>query len=160
MYEITIFILAIVAILEFAAISFIFISRSILHSVLSLTLAFVANSALFLLMKQPFLAIIQLFVLVGGISTYALVGVASASFSKFPHTNKIAFVAVFIILSLAILYPIFGLKIVPSTQNQFGSQQIKYGIENYMGLFYLITAMLFGTAIGSIVLFKSIKGLK
>ena len=106
MYEILLLaIVAIIAVLELAAIAFIFISKSLLHSVISLTLAFVANSALFLAMQQPFLAIIQLFIFVGGISTYAIVGVASASFSKFPHTNRLAFIAVFIILLAVISYP-------------------------------------------------------
>ncbi len=157
MYEILLLaIVAIIAVLELAAIAFIFISKSLLHSVISLTLAFVANSALFLAMQQPFLAIIQLFIFVGGISTYAIVGVASASFSKFPHTNRLAFVAVFIILLAVISYPVFGMKNTVMQYNQFTALQVKTGISSYMGLFYLITAMLFGIAIGSIILVKSL----
>ncbi len=76
----------IIALLELVAIAFIFLSKSLLHSVISLTLAFIANSAIFLAIGQPFIAIIQLFIFVGGISTYALVGVASASFSKFLYS--------------------------------------------------------------------------
>ena len=157
MYEIWLLVIvAIIAVLELAAIAFIFISKSLLHSVMSLTLAFVANSALFLAMQQPFLAIIQLFIFVGGISTYAIVGVASAGFSKFPHTNKIAFIGVFIILLAMISYPIFGMKNVAVSHNPFTSLQVKTGISSYIGLFYLITAMLFGIAIGSIILVKSL----
>jgi NADH:ubiquinone oxidoreductase subunit 6 (subunit J) len=156
LYNITIYILAITAIFEFAAIAFIFISRSLLHSVISLTLAFVVNSALFLIMKQPFLAIIQLFIFVGGISTYALVGVASSGFSKFPHTNKFAFIAVFVILLAAISYPLLTANISSTGTNAFTPLQVKSGITGYIGLFYLITAMLFGVALGSIILFKSL----
>ena len=157
MYEIWLLVIvAIIAVLELAAIAFIFISKSLLHSVMGLTLAFVANSALFLAMQQPFLAIIQLFIFVGGISTYAIVGVASASFSKFPHTNKTAFLGVFIILLAMISYPIFGMKNAAVSHNSFTALQVKTGISSYIGLFYLITAMLFGIAIGSIILVKSL----
>ena len=107
-------------------------------------------------MQQPFLAIIQLFIFVGGISTYAIVGVASASFSKFPHTNRLAFIAVFIILLTVISYPVFGMKNTVMQHNSFTALQVKTGISSYMGLFYLITAMLFGIAIGSIILVKSL----
>jgi NADH:ubiquinone oxidoreductase subunit 6 (subunit J) len=160
LYDITIYILAITAIFEFAAIAFVFISKSLLHSVISLTLAFIVNSALFLVMGQPFLAIIQLFIFVGGISTYALVGVASSSFSKFPHTNKAAFVAVFVIFLAVISYPLLTANISSSGTSAFTPLQVKIGITNYMGLFYLITAMLFGVAISAIILFKSLGRLK
>jgi len=143
-----------VSIFELGSLAFIFISKTLLHSVLSLTLAFIGNSALFLILQQPLLAIIQLFIFVGGISTYALVGVASASFSRFRHTNRLAFIAIFLVFLAVISYPVFGMGLSNTAHNAFTPQQIASGINGYMGLFYLITVMLFGAALGSIALYK------
>ena len=77
----------VLALAELLSISLIFVFKDILHSVLSLAMAFFINSLIFLMLEQPLLALLQLFVMVGGISTFLFVGVASVSLSRFGHAN-------------------------------------------------------------------------
>ncbi len=159
MYGFELYIIAIIGVLELLAIATIFTFRNLLHAVLGLTFAFVINSALFLMLGQPILSIIQLFILVGGISTYTIVGVASSSFSRFKHTNKAMLFAAFIITFAVLAYPILGLRNNTSQNNVFSIQQVSQ-ISGFIPLFYLIAIMLFGIGIGSILLFKRIGAIK
>jgi len=61
---------------------------------------------------------------------------------------------------VAISYPVLGMALPHSSYNLFSTTQIKSGLDNYMGLFYLISAMLFTVGISSIILFKSIGSIK
>ncbi|MCL4372327.1 hypothetical protein M1373_03350 [Candidatus Marsarchaeota archaeon] len=160
MDAITLYTAVIIAAAELSAIACIFIFRQLLHAVLALTIAFVLNSALFLVLQQPLLAIIQLFILVGGISTYALVGVASASFSRFKHTNKLALVIIFLVLFVALSIPLLSLRPASQNSNIFGPPQITYGLKNYIAQFYIITLMLFGISISAILMFRQIGRMK
>ena len=75
------------ALAELLSIALVFVFKDVLHSVLSLAMAFFVNSLMFLALDQPLLALLQLFVMVGGIATFLFVGVASVSISRFEHTN-------------------------------------------------------------------------
>ena len=63
------------AILIFFALM-IFKSKRLLHAVLALTGVFFMSSVVLLLLGQPLAALLQLVILVGGMSTYLIVAVA------------------------------------------------------------------------------------
>ena len=65
-----------VAVLELISIALIVLFKDIMHSSLALASLFFMNLLVFLMLQQPLLAVVQLFVLVGGISTYMIIGVA------------------------------------------------------------------------------------
>ncbi|HUY70578.1 MAG TPA: hypothetical protein VMV00_03370 [Candidatus Baltobacteraceae bacterium] len=147
---------AAVATLEIISAMLVFTFRNVLHSVLALSLAFLFNSILFLAMQQTLLALIQLFIMVGGVSTYIFVGVSSSGLSKFRHTS---------LLVLGILAPLlivaYATNLVYVTQgtstqqNQVSGLMIKSALGANIGVLYIITFVLFATGLSSIILLKS-----
>ena len=80
---------AIIALLEILSATLVFVFKDMLHVVLSFSALFIINSAIFMVLGQPFLALLQLFIMVGGVSTYLFVGVASeATPSSRPQTTR------------------------------------------------------------------------
>src|SRR5208283_373994 len=67
----------IISILTIGSAMAVFFSKRLLHAVLALTLAFGGSALFFLYADQPFAAFLQLFILVGGLSTYLIVALAS-----------------------------------------------------------------------------------
>ena len=67
------------AIAAFTIISaaWVFLSRKLMHSVIALTIAFTGSASVFALLGQAEMALLQLFVFVGGLSTYLIVAVAA-----------------------------------------------------------------------------------
>jgi NADH:ubiquinone oxidoreductase subunit 6 (subunit J) len=156
-YEIAIFIVA--AAIDIISIALIYTFKDVLHSVVALAFAFIINSAFFMMLGQPFLALIQLFIMVGGVATYAFVGVSSAGYSKFRHTDRRIFMAAYVVLFILLAYAmlrsssITALQTVPSLPlNQILTQNV--------ALLYLIAIVLFGVAFGSIIMMKKMRETK
>ena len=146
---------------EFAAVSIaaaifaigILVLREMVHVVFSLIMLLAMISLFFLFLGQPLLSIIQLFIMVGGVATYFMIGSASAATHQFKHTNLITFIAVAIALFAALAYP-----------------AIRSGVQNYTGystftgsnftynqpLFFLIVIALFGISISALLLFRKV----
>ncbi|MGC8622536.1 MAG: hypothetical protein ACP5SJ_00250 [Candidatus Micrarchaeia archaeon] len=160
--DITLYIFAVFAAIELLLSFYIFLSRSLLHAIILLALMFIATSLLYLLLSQPLLAVVQLLVLVGGISTYLLVGTASESFSHFKHTG----IALMVILALAIFtvmaYPLLASAVVysfltlyPNTISFTMANQSEF-LQTDLPIFYIAALLLFGIAIGAILLYKKL----
>jgi NADH-quinone oxidoreductase subunit J len=136
----------------------VFTFRDILHATVALASLFFANSLLFLLLNEPLLAIIQLFVMVGGISTFLFVGVAAAPYSKFKYTRILFMAALWIVFFAAIAYPLTGMQFSqPQPQNQgapFGVVGIAASLSSGPVFFYLILLLMFGVALGAVLLLK------
>ena len=145
-----------VSVIELAAVAFIILSRDLLHSSLALAVLFFLNSVMFLLLAQPLLAVIQLFILIGGISTYMIIGVASSSFSKFRHGRPGLMLLLAAVLFAVMVYPLSGMSFSSIQSNAATSSSAGASIGHYIGIFYLLTFMLFAVALGSILLFKRI----
>ncbi len=156
MAYVTLFIIA--ALLELLSAALVLCFRNILHTILALSMLFVFNSAMFLILGQPLLALLQLFIMVGGISTYLFVGAASASYSKFRNTNY----GLFAIMSILIFF-LFTAKVgntnpVSAEQNTLSVSLVSQSLGANVGILYLLTIMLFGVGIGSILLMKKLGG--
>ena len=145
-----------IAALELVLIATIFALKDLLHIGIMLAAIFLLNSLMFLILGQPLMAIIQLFILIGGITTYFVIGVASTSYSKFPHTNAAKLAAVSIILFAAIAYPMHALQFSQGSPGAVTGSGISNSISAYLPLFYMLAIMLFAAAFGSIILFKRI----
>ncbi len=149
-----------VAALEFVSIALIVAFRDIMHSSLALASLFFMNSLLFLMMQQGLLAVVQLFVLVGGISTYMVIGVASGSFSRFRHSRPTAMAIVAAVLFALMTYPLSSMSFTNMQSNIATSAVVSGSLEAYIGIFYLMTFLLFAIALGSIVLLNAAGGKK
>ena len=144
-----------IAVLEIAAAVAIFSLKDVMHSALFLALLFLVNSAAFLALEQPILAIIQLFIMVGGVATYLFVGVASEYPSKTRHTNIAALAIVSLLVFLSVWYPVSG-YFSGTNVTSLSFSSISSELSSGYQLLYLIVALLFGVALGSILLLKSL----
>lgn len=146
----------IVALLELSSAVLVFFFRDIVHTVLSLSLLFVFNSVMFLILGQPLLALLQLFVMVGGVATYIFVGVGSASYSKFKSTDYKVLAVAYAFILVVFLARLANVGPIEAQQNILSSQIISQFFISDIGLVYLLTVMLFGVGFGSILLMKKL----
>ncbi len=157
--DILLYVFAAFAVIELLLAAYVFVAKSLLHAIVSLAIVFVFTSLLYLILSQPLLAVVQLLVLVGGISTYLLVGTASESFSHFRHTNFALMVILAIAIFAIIAYPVLksvnayspsssAVSFTLSGQSQF--------LQEDMPIFYIAALLLFGLALGAIALYKKL----
>lgn len=161
MLEVIILILA--ALITIGAL-LIFVFKDVLHVAVSLALVFFANSLIFLFLNQPLLAVIQLLIMIGGVSVYLFVGVAAASYSNFRYTNYIAFAVAAIAVFASMTYGLYSSGTVFMLQgmhlsNQYSSAQVVASLTSRYTIIslYAITLMLFMLALAAIPLLKDLR---
>jgi hypothetical protein len=142
------------SLLELASLALLFVFKDPLHAVVSLAAAFSISALLFLTLSQPFLALIQLFIMVGGVATYLLVGVAATGASSPVRTNHVALALFAIALFFAIYYGVSGANFIGVQGNLLSGQMIAAGLSQNVPLLYLAMFMLFGIGTGAIVLLR------
>ena len=130
--------------------------RELFKAAIGLAFVFVAVSGFVLLMGQPLLALFQLFILVGGLSTYLIVAVASEGRTHFNHVDGRMFVGVFVVLAIILTY-----AISVDTPQGLGSggatvQELVSSVSNYYALMAAIAFTIFAIGIGSILLVKRV----
>ncbi|MCL5440747.1 MAG: hypothetical protein M1448_02605 [Candidatus Marsarchaeota archaeon] len=152
--DIVVFALWALASVAFASLIFYF--KDIMHVAIALAFLFLSLSAVYLILGQPLLAVVQVFIMVGGVSTYLMVGSASAVVSRFKHSNVLAGAILSLVLFGMLFYPVvssgaFGgsFPLTPLT-----ASATEAAMESGIAPFYLLATLLFGISIGSIVLFK------
>jgi NADH:ubiquinone oxidoreductase subunit 6 (subunit J) len=149
--------IGLVAVLEIASALLIFAFRNVLNSVLALSATFLFNSILFLALQQTLLALIQLFIMVGGVSTYIFVGVATSGLSKFRHTSHYALGVLATVLTVAyatdLIYTAQGTVL---QTNQISGPIIRATLGANIGVLYIIAFVLFATGLSAIILLRSI----
>ena len=150
----------IVAVFEIASVIAVFKLKDILHAAIALATVFFANSIMFLLIDQDLLAILQLFIMIGGVSTYIFVGVASGSFSRFKHTSYIGLAVISAILAAALLYPLVALGSSATVSNALTESEISEGMSSSIQYFYFIAIFIFAVSIGAVIVMKRVGGKK
>ncbi len=128
--------------------------RNILYTVIALTGLFIANSLFFLLLGQPLLAVVQLFIMVGGISTFLFVGVASYNYSRFKFTRVGVLVIVWVVMTAVMLIPLPSMTFSSPSRAVFGSAAVTLSMGPSVALFYIMLIVMFGITLGSIILLK------
>lgn len=144
------------ALAELVFISLIFFFKDVLHSVLSMAMAFFVNSLMFLALNQPLLALLQLFVMVGGIATFLFVGVASVSMSRFGHANLLMLLVLSVVFFAVSFYMAVGTPFPVQQQNFLSVEAIAGQLASGAGQLYVVVFALFGAAIGAITLLRKI----
>ncbi|MDE1761976.1 MAG: hypothetical protein KGH78_02155 [Candidatus Micrarchaeota archaeon] len=133
--------------------------RELFKAAIGLAFVFIAVSGFVLLMGQPLLALFQLFILVGGLSTYLIVAVASEARTQFNHVDWRMFVGVFVVLAIVLTY-----AVSVNTPHVLGSggetsQELISSISNYYALMAAVAFAVFAIGIGSILLIKRVVAL-
>ena len=143
--------------LAFASVIFLF--KDIMHVGISLAFLFLSLSAVYLVLGQPLLAVVQVFIMVGGVSTYLMVGSASAIVSRFKHSNVLAGAVLFILFFGAMFYPVLSSGAFNGgiTVTALSGSAIESSMVLGIAPFYLLAVLLFGISIGSIVLFMKVR---
>ena len=132
--------------------------KDMLHIGIAIALFFFFNSLLFVVGSQPLLAVLQLIVAIGGISTYFIVGVAAMGYSKFRYT-RFGLLAVSSLLVFILAYYFvsgsFGQNI--SSNSPIGLSEAGVQVAQYAPMFYVLLALLFGVGLGSVLLFEKLR---
>lgn len=145
-----------IAIFEILAAALVFKFKDVLHAAIALSMLFFANSVAFLLLNNTILAVIQLFIMIGGISTYIFVGVSSAAYSKFKHTRPVLLVALAVALFAVMSYPLIVSGYAGTQNNSVTVQNLPAYMGGALPYLFLLLALLFGICLGGIVLLKKI----
>ncbi len=145
---------AVVAAFEMLCAMLMFIFRNALHSAAALALLFFANSLAFLLLGQPLIAIIGLFVTVGGISTYMFVSVASVRYPQLKARRALSIGLLSVLVFLAMSYPIFSWGAAAANAPMLSISALSPSLAASLPFFYLIAALLFGSALGAVLILK------
>lgn len=151
---IDVIIFTIAAILALIATAVMFVAKDILHSAAALTIVFFINSVFFLLLGQPLLAVVQLFIMIGGIATFLFVGVASHTYSNFRPSNVQRLSIIWVIVFLMLLVPLNSIRIPQTQANTFDFANIAYSLTANPAIFYLMLLTMFGIALGAIMLLR------
>ncbi|MGC8587171.1 MAG: hypothetical protein ACP5K9_02695 [Candidatus Micrarchaeia archaeon] len=143
---------AAIAVLSLVFSMLVFAAKKLLHAVLALTSVFALSAALFALLGQELVALLQLFIFVGGLSLYLMVTIAAEyRGSEYTRLSYIPIIA--IVVAAAMLLPMAGIFYVQQQSNSFLSAA-SAGFSNYYAILYFIATMLFAVGIGSILVLK------
>ncbi len=150
-----------IEVISFAIVSFIillssimiFYQKSIMRAVVLLTISFGSSSLIFFILNQNFIALLQLFIFVGGMSTYLIVAVSS----EYKKIKEIDFVKICIVAAVifsAVFLSIVGVTSNNAVQSTNMSSYFAYTFENYFPLIYATIVMLFLTSMGSVLIIR------
>lgn len=153
MLELILF-LAVTVIAILAALD-IFLEKELFKSAIALAVTFAASAAVLLFLSQTLIAILQLLLLVGGLSTYLIVAVASGERKYFRHTDMRVLVILFIVLDAVFTYVLSmaSFSLVVNGNESIGLA-LDLGFIEFYVLLYFIVLLLFAVSIGSILLIK------
>ena len=152
MLEIVIFVLlTVVGVVSAMAI---LAQKELFKASIGLAFVFVVVSGLIFVMGQGVIALLQLFILVGGLSTYLIVAVAAERQTGFEHVDPRIFIPVFLVIAAVLFY-----AIVSNTQQGSGSNvsigaEFAAAISTYYALIAGAVFLVFAVGIGSIMLIK------
>lgn len=142
-------------IVAFGAALLIFKAREMAHAMVGFLMVTVAGAALLALLGLPLLALLQLFIMVGGVSTYLFVGVSSENLSKFRHTSLPVLVVLAIMLCSVPIYKISSMPGLGVQSNTLDSGSLTAALGGDLALFYMLAVLLFGVGIASIMMMRS-----
>ena len=148
---------AFMALLAILASVMLFLEEKLIRAAVALTLVFFSSSLVFVIIGQTFIALVQLLVFVGGLSTYLTVAVATEK--KGARLNDLPiFAALSTVVSLGLLSMA---PYLPSSQpgpGLFVASAIAAFSGEYAYL-YLIVVLLFTATIGSVLVIRKFKRL-
>ncbi|MCL5419615.1 MAG: hypothetical protein M1354_01915 [Candidatus Marsarchaeota archaeon] len=130
----------------------IFIFKRLMHAVLALTSVFLGSALIILLLGQPIVALLQLFIFVGGLSTYLMVAIAAEE--KSAYISMASFIPVAVGLSLALLF--FTSRAVAAVPDAGSSmaQTFPSAFQEYYPVLFAVVLLLSAAAVGSVLFIR------
>jgi len=133
---------------------FVFIEKKLIHAVAALSLAFMGSALLFFLLGQTFIALLQLIVFVGGLSTYLIVAVAAEEKSAMIIRLPVFFILA-IALSAGLGLVLLGYVSATATNTAPGFlDSATMALQGSYVLFYIMAVLLFGVSISGVLIIR------
>ncbi|MGC8547973.1 MAG: NADH-quinone oxidoreductase subunit J [Candidatus Micrarchaeia archaeon] len=137
----------------------IFLSRKLLRSVILLALAAIGSAALLAVIGEEIIAILQILIFVGGISTYMVVAFGSElelkrQSAKTEKIRLVAFLGSFVLLSALLVFIFVGATYGSASQQADLLAYVSSTFDKYYLFLYLLLLMLFAVTISSILAVK------
>ena len=133
---------------------FIFLQKRLIHAVLFLAIVFVSSSIIFLLLGQTLIAVLQMLIFVGGLSTYLIVAVATEE--KGANLISIKWLlALSIVLSIGLSASILvhvPSQNAPSPSGFLGAASRAF--SNSYAMLYMILVLLFSVSISGVLVLR------
>lgn len=132
---------------------YIFVQRKLVHAVLALMVAFGSSAVLFLLLDQPFIALLQTLVFIGGLSTYLMVSLAAEERGK-AYLRMSFFIPLAIVFSAWLCF--FAQMSVASATFSATAMSLTFAaaLKQYYLLLYIVVVLLFAAVTGSVLFVK------
>ncbi len=146
----------VLSLFELVSLVMLFLLKEQLHAVVSLTAAFFAVSLIFLTLEQPLLALMQLFVMVGGIATYLIVAVASTDAHNHLRINRVLLALLAFGFFAAMYYGASHATFLGTQGSVLSEQAIASSLSQNITMLYVLVFMLFGVGTGTIVLLRRV----
>jgi NADH:ubiquinone oxidoreductase subunit 6 (subunit J) len=130
-----------------------FFERKLMNAVICLGISALGSSLLFLYLGQTLVGLLQLFVFVGGLSTYLVIAMASEErHAAMLSRGRFVMAAIVVAAVLSLL-----LNGISSSQTQTGNSFVSSAEAAFVGQYALIYAaafLVFATAAGSVLVMK------
>jgi NADH:ubiquinone oxidoreductase subunit 6 (subunit J) len=130
----------------------VFLSRRLLHAVLALTFVFIGSALVFVFLGEVFIALLQLFVFVGGFSTYLIVAVASET--SHDSFSKARFLSALVIIAIGIALILAWAGAGSFTHGSSFPSIAAAAISEYYVVFFMMLLLLFSAVIGSVLIMR------
>lgn len=139
-----------------ASAAMVFASKEMLHVMVAFAAFSIVISLVLAYLNLPLLALLQLFIMVGGVSTYMFVGVASENLSRFRYVRVplVAGLAVLMFAATAYRLALSGTDFNGS--NAVTPLLVGTSLSGSLPIFYMIAALLLFSGIGSIILMRKL----
>lgn len=131
-----------------------FLSRRLLHAVLALTFVFLGSALIFLYLGQTFAALLQLFIFVGGLSTYLIVAVASEESKSSLKLPTFILLVIIVVGGLSALLINSGLNSTPPASPNDFVASAGAALSTYYPFLFALLILLFSAVMGSILILR------
>lgn len=142
------------ALVGFASAIVLLLQRNLFKAAIALAIVFVAVAGFIAVAGQTIIALFQLLILVGGLSTYLIVAVASEKESSFRHVDMRVVTIVFVLFGALIFYSVAANSHPASLGNAGILADITAAMKGYFAFMAAIAFLMFAIAIGSVLLIK------
>lgn len=133
-----------------------FIAKSMVRAVVLFALSALFSAGLMVAINQELIAILQIFIFVGGLSTYFVVSFGSETSKIRPVLKGLGIFALFIALGASLVYA-YSRSPVPSLSKGSVQALLASSFSTYYPFLALLALLVFGAALGSILAIKRLR---
>jgi hypothetical protein len=134
--------------------SMVFLSKKLINSVIFLALVAAGSALIFIYVSETLVAMLQLLVFVGSLSTYLIVAVASEEKDMMMLSAAKFFICA-VTIALVLSYLIYSPVETQLAENSF-SKAAELAFSDYAAFIFAFAFLMFAATIGSILIIKKV----